>query len=593
MEFQYGYFEGLKQPSLTFSLTTKNFSELDLSILDCWLLEYFEVENLPEINELLIKAPPSGAKIIRMHQFAGRILSIYKLLMEASYLPIVTTGKIVTVKMNDHESELQLMVPVVSEIVPAVFEDLLQASYRIAISLAHISPTPSHATKVFDQLEEKLFKKFRRQMPDGRANSFIAGLACKLGYPFEHLGHGIMQIGHGVNAVILQRSSSLFDSAIGACISADKIISAQILRRAGFPVPDHVLVNDVASAIKAANNLGWPVVLKPADCERGEGVTININSKDEIVQAYDLAKKNSSRVLVEKQVPGYNHRIFVVNGQLVFANKKYPRMVVGDGVSSVETLINAFNAKQLRKPNWKRLILAVLDNEALACLEKEGLTASSVPKPDEKIFLRQIGSDQWGSDKDTVTDVIHPDNVDLAAQVANLFGLSVCGLDLMSVDITRPWYETGAVINEVNFKPFFGGDLKNDRSNPYLNSMILNQGRIPIYLILGDGDLWAEARNLVSALSNSTKNVTVTGHGYTELSSGKELHLMCQGLFNRCRALLQNRTLEMLVVVVDSDEFNQTGLPFDEITNLKLVGNIEESMKNIELMLSRVISKVS
>jgi cyanophycin synthetase len=164
----------------------------------------------------------------------------------------------------------------------------------------------------------------------------------------------------------------------------------------------------------------------------------------------------------------------------------------------------------------------------------------------------------------------------------------VCGLDLMSIDISKPWFENGAVINEVNFKPFFGGDLKNDRGHPYLESMLPKQGRIPIHAILGDGDLWSAARNVAKLLSETNTLVTITDASVTELSTGEELHLSSNGLFNRCRALLQNRMLDALVVIVNSDEFGQTGLPFDEISQLHLVGGEEESMQNIQKMLPKI-----
>ena len=261
-------------------------------------------------------------------------------------------------------------------------------------------------------------------------------------------------------------------------------------------------------------------------------------------------------------------------------------MIVGDGFSSIKDLINSYNTKRLQKPNWKRQKMIVLDDDALACLRKEQLGPDSIVAVGQKVLLRQIGSDRWGSDKDSVTDIIHPDNVDLAIQVASFLGLTVCGLDLMSIDITRPWHENGAVINEVNFKPFFGGDLKNDKAHSYLQSMLKHKGRIPRHVILGNGDLWPNARRIAESLAKSNACVMITGGSHTELSSGNDYHIASIGLFNRCKALLQNRMINALVVVVDSDEFSLKGLPFDEVSELHFAGEVFESMQNIQKMLS-------
>lgn len=99
--------------------------------------------------------------------------------------------------------------------------------------------------------------------------------AFELGVPFSHLGGGTYQLGWGVKARRISRSSTDCDSAIGAAGVNRKDVTAKLPRTAGLPAPVHEPVNTLKSAHAAAKRIGWPVVVKPADAERGEDVRVS------------------------------------------------------------------------------------------------------------------------------------------------------------------------------------------------------------------------------------------------------------------------------------------------------------------------------
>lgn len=171
-----------------------------------------------------------------------------------------------------------------------------------------------------------------------------------------------------------------------------------------------------------------------------------------------------------------------------------------------------------------------------------------------------------------MTPHIHPDNVRLAVDAAQTLGLRVAGVDLISTDITRPWHENGAILNEVNFKPSVGGDSDTEKFHPYMLSVVDGDGRIPVHAVVGVGDVWARARALRQDLKQAGVLAHVCGHSAVESPNGEPLHLVGSGLFARCRALLQNPCVEALIVVVDSDEFLKTGLPLDRFEEVHLEG---------------------
>lgn len=592
---QYGYHRGLRQQGLYVEARIPTTSSFDLDGLDHWLIDSWGVSDLPKPTQLF-EGPvmgsgdlsPSSKGSQYIVRLASRIVILYKELMHAAYLPCVTLGRICEIEISADAYRIKFLLPVVCGYSKEVYGGLLDAAIQLALNQTKAIPELSAGQNFFDLLDKRI-SGYRRLMPDGVTNAFIAQLAHKLGYPFMHLGFGLFQIGYGSKSLVIQRSSCLLDSALGAQLVGNKLKTAELLRNSGFPVPEHAKVDNEKQAIEVVRKMAWPIVVKPADRERSEGVTINIDSEDKLIQAFRLAKTLSNNILVERQVPGNNHRIFVANGRLVYALKRYPKCVTGDGLRTVSELVHAHNYEELKKPTWRRKKLIDLDQEAMDCLARDGMSLDRVLPKDQRAFVRQVGSDQWGSDRDIVTNTIHPDNVDLAVRAARLFGLTVCGVDLMTTDISQPWHQNGAIINEINFKPLFGGDLTNDKTHPYLESLLPLGGKIPVHVLLGDGDLWAEARGLGVKLSRMEPEVILVGSTHAEYADGRPFHLSCVGLFARCRALLRNQSLHALVVVLDSEEFKLSGLPFEYVSEVIVTGGLSATTQKILHMLEAAL----
>ena len=72
-------------------------------------------------------------------------------------------------------------------------------------------------------------------------------------------------------------------------------MTAKLLRSAGLLAPVHELVNTLESAHVAAQRIGWPVVVKPYDAERGEGVQVDVQAED-LYAAFTRAYENSKAI---------------------------------------------------------------------------------------------------------------------------------------------------------------------------------------------------------------------------------------------------------------------------------------------------------
>ena len=145
-------------------------------------------------------------------------------------------------------------------------------------------------------------------------------------------------------------------------------------------------------------------------------------------------------------------------------------------------------------------------------------------------------STQWGGYFKDVTELIHPDNIDIALQATKLFGLHVAGVDIISPDITKPWYENGAIINEVNLSPAYGDEeISNSTISTYLNDSINGNGRIPVKVIIGDEIALSEAIKIQEMGIIVNKKVYLTSHDKTIDYRKKEKIMSFSKLSQRIR----------------------------------------------------------
>lgn len=390
----YGYHHGLAQCSALFKLSVPTPPPLDLTRVDVWLTDYLGIK-VPTVEAM------QGAQTLDLHPDAplelwARVLALYGSLCRACEMPCVELGRLVGLMQQAPNWQLILAVPTVNGVDPQVFKALLLHAFRMTYDLMVTPPSLDNAQALYARMEQAVLSPYKGVWPSGRANGFVASLAYKMGVPFDYMGARLMRLGQGAKRQITQRSSCLFDSAISAQVCADKVSTAVLLRQAGLPAPEHVLVNSLEQAQAAALHIGWPVVIKPADRERSEGVMVDVNSPEAVAQGFETASRWSRRILVERQVAGVCYRVFVVGNQLVYVVKRQPKSVKGDGLKSVQALVEAANREQLKRPPWARLKPWVLDEVALQCLHKAGHTPQSVLPEGQLAALRPFTSEDWG-----------------------------------------------------------------------------------------------------------------------------------------------------------------------------------------------------
>lgn len=325
-----------------------------------------------------------------------------------------------------------------------------RAAVRITEALA--------ANEPYD-LEDDIQKmrEIREDERLGPSTGSIVDEAKGRGIPWIRLNrHSLVMLGYGVNQKRIQATVTSNTSSIAVEIACDKEDTKNLLEAANIPVPKGKIIYDEDDLKDAIEYIGYPVVIKPINGNHGRGATINIRSWEEAVEGLAAAKKISRGVICEKYITGFDHRVLVINYKFVAAAKRTPALVIGDGKSSVQQLIDEVNKDSRRGYGHEKVLTAIkVDDNTNNILAEKGLTLDSVLPVDEILYLKSTANISTGGTATDVTDLVHPHNVFMAERIARIVGLDICGIDIMTDDISEPLDDTGGAILEVNAAPGF------------------------------------------------------------------------------------------------------------------------------------------
>jgi cyanophycin synthetase len=372
------------------------------------------------------------------------------------------------------------------------------------------------------------FIRFAQRRALGPSTASLVRAAESRGIPWLRLNdQSLVQLGHGKYQQRIQATVTGRTSHIAVELASDKEETNKILATLGLPVPRQELVQSEAQAVRAARRIGFPVVTKPYNGNHGRGISIRLTSDEEVAQGYAVAREQSRSVIVETFLEGDDHRLLVVNGELVAATRRTPGHVAGDGIHTVAQLIELVNQDPRRGVGHEKVLTRLeLDAQAQKMLDRAGLAADSVPEAGQVVFLRSTANLSTGGTATDVTDVIHPDNREMAERAVRAIGLDVGGVDFLSTDITESYRRIGGGICEVNAAPGFrmhvapSEGTSRDVAGPVID-MLFPSGapsRVPIAAITGTNGKTTTARMLahVTKMGGYTPGLTTTDGVYID-----------------------------------------------------------------------------
>ncbi|MGN6393489.1 MAG: cyanophycin synthetase [Gemmatimonadales bacterium] len=391
-------------------------------------------------------------------------------------------------------------------------EDVGLEAGRLGIALLHSLLPPALRPEGvvppdFDfEGERDEFIRFAQRRALGPSTMSLVRAAEERRIPWIRLNEqSLIQFGHGRFQQRIQATVTSRTSHIAVELASDKEETNGILGNLGLPVPSQRLVQREDDAVSAAERIGYPVVVKPYNANHGRGISIHLTTEAQVREAFEVAREHSRSVIIESFIVGEDHRMLVINGELIAVSKRVPGHVVGDGVRTIEQLVDEVNKDPRRGIGHEKVLTRLMfDHQADTMLAKRGYTRETVPEEGELVFLRSTGNLSTGGTATDMTDLVHPDNAEMAVRAVKAIGLDVGGVDFLTTDITESYKDVGGAICEINAAPGFRMHMApsegraRDVSGPVLD-MLFPPGtpsRIPIAAVTGTNGKTTTARML-------------------------------------------------------------------------------------------------
>lgn len=558
------------------------------SVLEVWLelgsLEDFPSSRLPGFNDRLLALLPA---LLEHHCGVGERGGFLQRLNEGTWAGHILEHVVIELlNLADMPTGFgQTRSTSVKGVYRMVFRARDEQVARTALAEGHkllmaaINNLPYGAADVLTATEN-----IRAKVDDcylGPSTAAIVAAATERGIPHIRLNDGnLVQLGYGAAQRRIWTAETDLTSAIAEGIAQDKDLTKSLLATCGVPIPEGEIVSSAEQAWEAAEEIGLPVVVKPSDGNHGRGVSLDLNTREEVQAAFRLAEPEGSEVMVERYVRGHEFRLLVVGGRVVAAARGEVASVVGDGHSTVAQLVDAqLNTDPRRGPGEDFPLSPInieTDGAIVLDLQRQGMNAQAVPANGRAVMIQRNGNVAIDC-----TDEVHPEVDYIVSLAARVVGLDIAGIDVVAQDISRPLQAQGGAIVEVNAGPGLLMHLKPAEGSPRPVGQAIcshlfppaaetpdhghpatNVGRIPIVGIAGSAGTQHVAR-LVAWLLHL---------------SGRHTGLACRdGLFldQRCvdpsdcstweagQRLLINRAMQAAVFENGADTILCSGLAYD------------------------------
>ncbi|MDD9957638.1 MAG: ATP-grasp domain-containing protein [Gammaproteobacteria bacterium] len=229
-------------------------------------------------------------------------------------------------------------------------------------------------------------------------------------------------------------------------------------------------------------------------------------------------------------------------------------------VRDVQALSQAFNAAAEQGPVIVEKLIPG-DTHRLVVINGKFRSAHKMVKADQGISLEDV------------TGLVHPVTMRLAERASAVIDLDIVGLDLISSDISKPYWEVGAAICAVNVSPqLLNNEAKMIFSDWYVKE---DRGRIVTVVVLDPVKEKNRGQKIAEQLqSNHSRVCLATKEGM--FIDGEMVSPGNFASYHGLQAALCEPGANAVVLEIDSGELISNGLGIDRC-DLSVFGAIEDS----------------
>lgn len=544
-------------------------------VVDLGILEEFPTNLLPGFADALVEKLPGlaehscsrgkrGGFVERLHEgtWVGHVAEHVALQLQQTVGHDMRRGK--TRQVKGSHSQYNVIYAYSDESVGL-------AAGELAVRLVNhlISPDPEFD---FEAALERFIVRGERTA-FGPSTQAIVDEAVARDIPYLRLNTAsLVQLGQGVHQQRIRATMTSNTSSVAVDIASNKELTLSLLSAAGLPVPKSQSVRTVTDAVRLAERIGYPVVLKPLDGNHGRGVCLNLQNADDVTRAYEVAKEQSrgGSIIVETYVTGRDYRCLVIDGKIAAIAERVPAHVIGDGRSTIAELVEITNADPRRGVGHEKVLTRIkVDDAAIELVADQGFSMDDVPAAGTEVKLTLTGNMSTGGISIDRTFEAHPENIEIAEEAARVVGLDIAGIDFIAPDITLPVRETGGGICEVNAAPGFRMHTHPTIGDPqYIAKPVIDMlfppgtpSRIPIIAVTGTNGKTTTSRMISHIFKGIGRKVGMTSTDGVVVDERLIIRSDASGP-RSARMVLQNPRVDMAVFEVARGGILREGLGY-------------------------------
>ncbi len=430
----------------------------------------------------------------------------------------------------------------------------------------------------------KTMREMREKFRFGPSTGSIVDEAVSRNIPFIRLNNqSLVQLGHGKNQVRFRATMTDKTSSIAVDLASNKDETKKMLKDAAIPVANGMCISELSEIETVIDRVGFPLVFKPLDGNHGKGASINVKTKAEALAAFEHAKKYSRKIIVEKFISGFDFRILVINHRFIAAALREPAHVIGDGVSTVQQLIELENQDERRGYGHENVLTEIsIDRETLDELSKLNYTLETILEKGKVCHLKGTANLSTGGTSTDITDIVHPNNIFIFERISRVIGLDICGIDVVATNLNEPLEVTGGVVLEVNAAPGFrmhlapANGLPRNVAAPVID-MLYPVGKsftIPIIAVTGTNGKTTTTRLISHIVKNNGYRVGFTTSDGIYVQNSMLTKGDTTGPIS-AEFILKDPTVEFAILETARGGILRSGLGFNKC-DVAVVTNIQE-----------------
>lgn len=255
---------------------------------------------------------------------------------------------------------------------------------------------------------------------------------------------------------VQQATRTAADPYISAIAMNNKAVTKMILQKENIRVPLGKNFSDTNEALHSYPEFeNIKCIVKPNSTNFGTAIfTIEPRNFSAFQSAVHEAFTHDDTIIIEEFAEGKEYRFLVIGDEVAGVLHRVPANIIGDGVHSIEELIDIKNDTPMRgKGHVTPLeIIEKLETEQ-EVLSEQNLSFSDIVEAGKTVYLRNTSNISTGGDSITLDEEMHEGYKRIALQAMKTMKAKISGLDMIIKNIEEAPNKTNYSILELNFNP--------------------------------------------------------------------------------------------------------------------------------------------